>query len=71
MKTEYGILTKDKSKISYCSFIQAILIELGLSPTSKGTYYLRDIILLALQENSFNDICRRLKLQKKDVVSLR
>ena len=48
MKTEYGILTKDKSKISYCSFIQAILIELGLSPTSKGTYYLRDIILLAL-----------------------
>ena len=64
MKTEYGILTKDKSKISYCSFVQAILIELGLSPTSKGTYYLRDIILLALQENNFNDI-RLIDLRNK------
>ena len=56
MKTEYDIFTKDKVKISYCAFIQATLIELGLSPTSKGTYYLRDMILLAIQENNFNDI---------------
>ena len=56
MKTEYDVFTKDKIKISYRAFIQATLIELGLSPTSKGTYYLRDIILLAIQENNFNDI---------------
>lgn len=56
MKTEYDIFTKDKEKISYCAFLQSVLIELGLSPTSEGTYYLRDIILLAIQEYSFNDI---------------
>lgn len=56
MKTKYDVFTKDKEKISYRAFIQAILIELGLSPTSKGTYYLRDIIVLALQEYSYNDI---------------
>lgn len=56
MKTEYDVFTKDKEKISYRAFIQTILIELGLSPTSKGTYYLRDIITLAIQEYSFNDI---------------
>lgn len=56
MKTKYDVFTKDKEKISYCAFIQAKLIELGLSPTSKGTYYLRDIITLAIQEYSSNDI---------------
>lgn len=56
METKYDIFTKDKIKISYCAFIQATLIELGLSPTSKGTYYLRDIILLAIQEDNFDDI---------------
>lgn len=56
MKNKYDFSTKDKIEISYCAFIQAILIELGLSPTSKGTYYLRDIILLAIQEYSFKDI---------------
>lgn len=56
MKTEYDVFTKDKIKISYRAFIQSTLMELGLSPTSKGTYYLRDIILLAIQENNFNDI---------------
>ena len=56
MINEYDIFTKEKTEISYCSFIQTILIELGLSPTSKGTYYLRDIIVLALQEYKFKDI---------------
>lgn len=56
MTNKYDIFTKDKRNISYCSFIQTILIELGLSPTSKGTYYLRDIITLAIQENNFNDV---------------
>lgn len=56
MIKKYDIFTKDKEKMSYHTFIQTILIELGLSPTSKGTYYLRDIIILAIQENNFNDI---------------
>ncbi len=56
MKTIYDVFTKDKEKISYRAFIQATLIELGLSPTSKGTYYLRDIITLAIQEYHSNDI---------------
>ena len=59
MKTKYDVFTKDKTKISYSAFIQSTLIELGLSPTSKGTYYLRDLILLAIQENNFNDISLR------------
>ncbi len=50
MKTEYDVFTKDKEKISYRAFIQATLIELGLSPTSKGTYYLRDIIILLCEQ---------------------
>ena len=49
MKTKYDIFTKDKEKMSYRAFIQAKLIELGLSPTSKGTFYLRDIITLAIE----------------------
>ena len=56
MKTKYDVFTKDKEKISYRAFIQAKLIELGLSPTSKGTFYLRDIITLAIQEYNYNDI---------------
>ena len=57
MIEKYDIFTKDKEKISYRAFIQTILIKLGLSPTSKGTYYLRDIITLAIQEKyNFNDV---------------
>ena len=56
MNTVYDVSTKDNSKISYCSFIQTTLLNLGLSPSSKGTYYLRDIILLAIQEDKFEDI---------------
>lgn len=56
MQYKYDVFTKDNVKISYSAFVQAILIELGLSPSNKGTYYLRDIILLAIQENNFNDI---------------
>lgn len=56
MQYKYDVFTKDNVKISYSSFVQTILIELGLSPSNKGTYYLRDIILLAIQENNFNDI---------------
>lgn len=56
MKTEYDIFTKDKRKISYVAFIQSILLELGLSSTSKGTYYLRDIIVIAIQDYNLNDV---------------
>lgn len=55
MKTEYDITTKDK-EMSYTAFILASLIKLGLSPSNKGTYYLRDLILLALQNNVSDDI---------------
>lgn len=69
MKTKYDVFTKDKEKISYRAFIQAKLIELGLSPTSKGTFYLRDIITLAIQEYNYNDISLidlRNKLAKRE-----
>ena len=56
MNTVYDVSTKDNGKISYCSFIQTTLLNLDLSPSSKGTYYLRDIILLAIQEDNFEDI---------------
>ena len=72
MKTKYDVFTKDKEKISYRAFIQTTLIELGLSPTSKGTYYLRDIITLALQEYSYNDVSLvdlRQKLAEKENTS--
>ena len=72
MSKQYDIFTKDKEKISYRAFIQTILIELGLSPTSKGTYYLRDIITLAIQESNFNNfslIDLRKKLAIKENLS--
>lgn len=72
MQYNYDVFTKDNVKISYSSFIQAILIELGLSPSNRGTYYLRDIILLAIQENNFHDISLielRNKLAKLNNVS--
>ena len=72
MIEKYDIFTKDKEKISYRAFIQTILIELGLSPTSKGTYYLRDIITLAIQESNFNNfslIDLRKKLAIKENLS--
>lgn len=51
MKNKYEISTKDKIEISYRAFILSSLLNLGFSPTTKGTYYLRDLILLALQTN--------------------
>ena len=64
MIRKYDIFTKDKEKISYRTFIQTILIELGLSPSTKGTYYLRDIIILAIQESNFNNFSL-IELRKK------
>lgn len=64
MIRKYDIFTKEKGKISYRTFIQTILIELGLSPSTKGTYYLRDIIILAIQESNFNNFSL-IELRKK------
>ena len=50
MKARYNISTKDKVEVSYCAFILNTLISIGLSPSCKGTYYIRDIILIALKK---------------------
>lgn len=60
MKTEYEISTKDKLEISYRAYILSSLLSLGFSPNNKGTFYLRDLILIAIQTN-FNDSDIRLK----------
>lgn len=50
-----NVVTINQIELSYRAFIQKALIQLGLSPTNKGTYYLRDLIILALQKYNFND----------------
>ena len=58
MISKYDISTKDKIEVSYRDFILYILLQIGLQPSNKGIYYLRDLILLALQEYNFieNDV---------------
>ena len=53
MISKYDISTKDKIEVSYRDFILYILLQIGLQPSNKGIYYLRDLILLALQEYNF------------------
>ena len=40
MKSVYDTCTKDKVKVSYSLY--AMLFELGLCPSSKGTIYLKE-----------------------------
>lgn len=42
MKSVYDTCTKDKVKVSYSLY--AMLFELGLCPSSKGTIYLKELI---------------------------
>jgi len=60
MEIKYEISTKDKLEISYRAYILSSLLSLGFSSTNKGTFYLRDLILIAIQSN-FNDSDIRLK----------
>lgn len=48
-------------ELKYSSFVFNILLQLGLSPSCKGTYYLRDIILLAIKYNDFVNIDTNLR----------
>ena len=45
----------------YRVFIFNSLLQLGLSPSCKGTYYLRDIIILAIKYSDFVNIDINLK----------
>lgn len=52
MKSEYDIYTKDKVKVSYSLFV--ILLELGLSPSNKGTIYLKELIEYIVLNNLYD-----------------
>ncbi len=58
MKSVYDACTKDKVKVSYSLY--AILFELGLNPSSKGTIYLKElieyIVLNNLHDHSYKEI---------------
>jgi len=60
MKSVYDTCTKDKVKVSYSLY--AMLIELGLNPSNKGTIYLREIIEYTILNNlydySYKDILK-------------
>lgn len=60
MKSKYGTYTKDKVKVSYSLY--AMLFELGLSPSNKGTIYLKElieyIILNDLYDYSYNEVLK-------------
>lgn len=66
MITTYDISTKDKVEISYSTFILANLLKLGLNLSNKGTFYLRDMIIIAVQVNklSESDISLKCLLEK-------
>jgi len=52
MKSVYDTCTKDKVKVSYSLY--AMLIELGLNPSNKGTIYLKEVIeYIILNTNCF------------------
>lgn len=52
MINKYDISTKDKKEMSYRTFVFALLINLGFNPSNKGTFYLRDLILLAISNDT-------------------
>ena len=60
MKSIYDTYTKDKVKVSYSLY--AMLFELGLNPSNKGTIYLKElieyIILNNLYDYSYKDILK-------------
>lgn len=48
-------------ELKYSSFIFNTLLQLGFSPSCKGTYYLKDIILLSIKYSDFANIETSLK----------
>jgi len=55
LNNKYNTYINNKSEISYKSFILAILLKLGLNLSNKGTFYLTDMILIALQLTNIYD----------------
>jgi len=52
MVSKYDTCTKDKVQVSYCLY--AILFELGLNPSSKGTIYLKELIEYIILNNLYD-----------------
>lgn len=52
MKSVYDTCTKDKVKVSYSLY--AMLFELGLSPSNKGTIYLKELIEYIILNNLYD-----------------
>ena len=52
MISEYDTCTKDKVKVSY--LLYAMLLELGLNPSSKGTIYLKELIEYVISNNLYD-----------------
>lgn len=61
MKSVYDTCTKEKVKVSY--FLYAMLIELGLNPSNKGTIYLKEVIEYIIFNNLYD-------YTYKDILSL-
>ena len=52
MKSVYDTYTKDKVKVSYSLY--AMLFELGLNPSNKGTIYLKELIEYIIFNNLYD-----------------
>lgn len=52
MISEYDTCTKDKVKVSYSLY--TMLFELGLSPSNKGTIYLKELIEYIVLNNLYD-----------------
>ena len=52
MISGYVTCTKDKVKVSYSLY--ALLFELGLNPSSKGTIYIKELIEFIIDNNLFD-----------------
>lgn len=52
MVIEYDTCTKDKVKVSYSLY--AMLFELGLNPSNKGTIYLKEVIEYIVLNNLYD-----------------
>lgn len=61
MISEYDTCTKDKVKVSYLLYV--MLFELGLSPSNRGTIYLKELIeyiaLNNLYDYSYKEILQK------------
>ena len=74
METKYDVLTKDVKEISYS--VYTVLLNLGLSPSNKGTLYLKELILFVISNDlydySYKDILQKfIKHNNYDIKKVR